>query len=63
MDKDIKVAKTPTHYNIYVNGIFHSSCDFMEGIDLTNALDVELSEWEVRKILDEKYGKGNWVIK
>ena len=30
MDKDIKVTKTPTHYNIYINGIFYSSCDFDE---------------------------------
>ena len=41
----------------------YSFCDFMEGIDLANALDFELSEWEVNAILDEKYGKGNWVIK
>ena len=30
MDKDIKVTKTPTHYEIYINGVFYSSCDFVE---------------------------------
>ena len=29
-DKTIEVKRTPTHYEIYINGIFHSSCDFNE---------------------------------
>ena len=40
MDKDIKVTKTPTHYNVYINGIFYSSCDF-------NELKEELEEIEL----------------
>ena len=39
MSKQITYTKTPTHYNIYVNGIFHSSCDFVE-------LNEELEEIE-----------------
>ena len=30
MDKTIEVKRTLTHYEIYVNGIFYSSCDFNE---------------------------------
>jgi len=30
MDKSIKVIKKSTHYEIYVNGKFHSTCDFNE---------------------------------
>ena len=28
--KTIEIKKTPTHYEIYVNDEFHSSCDFGE---------------------------------
>ena len=30
MDKNIRVKRTSTHYEIYVNDIFYSSCDFGE---------------------------------
>ena len=30
MDKNIRVKRTSTHYEIYVNDVFHSSCDFNE---------------------------------
>ena len=39
MDRTIEVKRTPTHYEIYVNGIFYSSCDF-------NELNEELEEIE-----------------
>lgn len=39
MDKSIRVKRTPTHYEIYVNDIFYSSCDF-------NELKEELEEIE-----------------
>jgi len=39
MDRTIKVTRTPTHYEIYVNDEFHSSCDF-------NELKEELEEIE-----------------
>lgn len=38
-DKSIRITRTPTHYNIYVNDVFYSSCDF-------NELDEELEEIE-----------------
>lgn len=37
--KTIEIKKTPTHYEIYVNGEFYSSCDF-------NELKEELEEIE-----------------
>ena len=39
MDRTIEVKRKPTHYEIYVNGIFYSSCDF-------NELKEELEEIE-----------------
>ena len=36
---------------------------FMDGVDLRHCLDVELSQLDINAILDEKYGKDNWVIK
>ena len=39
MDRTIEVKRKPTHYEIYVNGKFHSSCDF-------NELKEELEEIE-----------------
>ena len=39
MDRTIEVKRTPTHYEIYVNDEFYSSCDF-------NELDEELEEIE-----------------
>lgn len=30
MDKSIRVKRTSTHYEIYVNDEFYSSCDFGE---------------------------------
>ena len=30
MDRTIEVTRKPTHYEIYVNDIFYSSCDFGE---------------------------------
>jgi len=30
MDKNIRVKRTSAHYEIYVNDIFYSSCDFGE---------------------------------
>ena len=30
MDKNIRVKRTSTHYEIYVNDEFYSSCDFGE---------------------------------
>ena len=39
MDKSIIVKRKPTHYEIYVNDIFYSSCDF-------NELKEELEEIE-----------------
>ena len=43
MDRTIEVKHKPTHYEIYVNGIFYSSCDFGE-------LNEELEEIENEKI-------------
>ena len=37
--------------------------DFFEGFDLSNEIKVELMQSDINAILDEKYGKGNWVIK
>ena len=37
--------------------------DFFKDFDLSNEIEVELSQSDVNTILDEKYGKGNWVIK
>ena len=57
MSKQITYTKTPTHYNIYINGIFHSSCDF-------NELKEELEEIEksvdnsIDKQYNVKYEKG-----
>ena len=39
MDRTIEVKRTPTHYEIYVNDEFYSSCDFGE-------LNEELEEIE-----------------
>lgn len=36
--------------------------DFMNGIDLGGSLDIKLSHKDINKILDEKYGRDNWVI-
>ena len=30
MDKSIRVKRKPTHYEIYVNDEFYSTCDFNE---------------------------------
>lgn len=30
MDRTIEVKRKPTHYEIYVNGEFYCSCDFVE---------------------------------
>ena len=30
MIRDIEVKRKPTHYEIYVNDVFHCSCDFNE---------------------------------
>ena len=30
MDRTIEVKRKPTHYEIYVDGKFYSSCDFNE---------------------------------
>ena len=30
MDKQVTYKRTPTHYEIYVNDEFYSSCDFGE---------------------------------
>ena len=43
MDKNIRVKRTSTHYEIYVNDIFYSSCDFGE-------LKEEMEEIENEKI-------------
>ena len=37
--------------------------DFFEGFDLSNEINVELTQQDINAILDEKYGKDNWVIK
>ena len=36
-DKSIRVKRTPTHYEIYINDEFYCSCDF-------NELNEELEE-------------------
>ena len=43
MDRTIEVKRKPTHYEIYVNDVFHSSYDF-------NELREELEEIENEKI-------------
>jgi len=43
MDRTIEVKRKPTHYEIYVNDEFYSSCDF-------NELKEELEEIENEKI-------------
>ena len=37
--------------------------DFAKGIDLSRLLDIVLDKNNIADILNEKYGKDNWVIK
>ena len=37
--------------------------DFFKGFDLSNEISIELTQTDINAILDEKYGKDNWVIK
>ena len=42
-DKNVRVKRKPTHYEIYINGKFYSTCDF-------NELKEELEEIENEEI-------------
>lgn len=37
--------------------------DFFNGFDLSNEINIELTQQDINAILNEKYGKDNWVIK
>lgn len=36
---------------------------FFEGINLSHSLDVEITQQNINQILNDKYGKDNWVIR
>lgn len=37
--------------------------DFFDGFDLSNEINIELTQQDINQILNDKYGKDNWVIK
>ena len=44
MDRDIKVRNKSGHYEIYVNGVFYSSCDSGELSEELDEIENELEK-------------------